>query len=133
MFQVDPRWSTYCAYIQNQTALNKHFQIRAAKTFWKTSIKETFCVDTSIHMNNLALALLEGGVRKSYEYESENETEKLSRGTPSTALQGLYFREFMPTSHAVGDTFVFPRYVYLKRCLFISRSNMILLFVHTPC
>jgi len=65
--------------------------IWAAKTFWKNSIKETFCVDSSIHMNNLALALLQDGVRNS----------AVESTMDPAAAKGLYFRQFMPISDAV--------------------------------
>ena len=46
-------------------------------------------------MNNLALTLLQGGVKN-------NDVESTS---DSAAAQGLFFRQFMPTSDAVSQTF----------------------------
>jgi hypothetical protein len=47
-----------------------------------------FCVDSSVDMNNLALALLRGG----------NKTES---GVENEAVPGLFFRQFLPTSSTV--------------------------------
>lgn len=103
-------------------SLTNYLLIRAAKTFWKNSIKETFCVDSSIHMNNLALALLQDGVRNS----------AVESTMDPAAAKGLYFRQFMPISDAVNQIFFQLKPLYFKK-IDIPRSSMILLFVHIPC
>lgn len=61
--------------------------------------KEVFCVDSSVDMNNLALALIQGGVWPNQQSEHRAMEEDSTEG--SSTLKGLYFRQFMPASPAV--------------------------------
>lgn len=74
---------------------------RAAKFCWgEGKLKEAFCVDSSVDMNNLALALIQGGIWPSKEQLNSVENENDDKPDISV-LKGLYFRQFMPTSSAV--------------------------------
>ena len=65
---------------------------RAAKSCWNPKLfKEIFCVDSSVHMNSLALALVQGGVRP----------KEMTTADSEATQKGLYFRQFLPHSAAV--------------------------------
>ena len=66
----------------------KHLLCRAVNEIWQCRLKEMFCVDSSVDMNNLALALLRGG-------------NKTDPGVENEAVPGLFFRQFLPTSSTV--------------------------------
>lgn len=77
--------------------------VRAAKACWgATKLKESFCVDSSVDMNNLALALIQGG---KWPDEGMNSLENLDVKTQNSNLKGLYFRQFLPSSNAVSLPF----------------------------
>ena len=77
---------------------------RSAKSCWgDKKFKEVFCVDSSVDMNNLALALIQGGVWPNQENDCNSIEEKNKED--SSTLKGLYFRQFMPTSSAVSNFF----------------------------
>lgn len=72
----------------------------SAKSCWGVKkFKEVFCVDSSVDMNNLALALIQGGVWPNQQGEHRAMEEDSTEG--SSTLKGLYFRQFMPASPAV--------------------------------
>ncbi|XP_075229719.1 ribosome assembly protein METTL17, mitochondrial isoform X2 [Lycorma delicatula] len=60
----------------------------AAKRYWKNSLKEFFCVDSSSHMNDIAQALLQDG--------------KLNLEIP----KGVFFRQFLPSKNELYDLVV---------------------------
>lgn len=77
---------------------------RAAKSCWgPKKFKEAFCVDSSVEMNNLALALIQGGVFPNQPNSASVGEEEETKQEVST-LKGLYFRQFMPVSTAVSLT-----------------------------
>ena len=83
----------------------KHFCIsRSAKSCWgDEKFKEVFCVDSSVDMNNLSLALIQGGVWPN-QVKDFNSIEEDDKEVPSI-IKGLYFRQFLPTSSAVSNFF----------------------------
>ncbi len=80
--------------------------LRSAKSCWgDKKFKEVFCVDSSVDMNNLALALIQGGVwpNKASDFNPVEVDEKEF----SSTIKGLYFRQFMPASSAVSIPFMY--------------------------
>lgn len=58
----------------------------AATHFWKPSIYEYFCVDSSSAMNDLADIILRGG-----------------RGNKTSSIKAISFRQFLPASNDVSN------------------------------
>lgn len=63
-------------------------------------MKEIFCVDSSVAMNSLALAIMQGGVWPN-ESDLIEEEYRPDAQLHNPLLKGLFFRQFLPSSSAV--------------------------------
>ena len=76
-------------------------------------------------MNNLALALIQGGVwQKQPKSSSVEEEEEESTDKEISTQKGLYFRQFMPVSAAVSVIFM-CFFFFIYTIFFILRLNTI--------
>ncbi|XP_046655663.1 methyltransferase-like protein 17, mitochondrial [Daphnia pulicaria] len=112
--RIAPEYATLYQIFQEICSRDQNFQpqtlfdfgsgigsaLWSAKSCWgDKKFKEVFCVDSSVDMNNLALALIQGGVwpNKASDFNPIDLDEKEF----SSTIKGLYFRQFMPASSAV--------------------------------